>query len=248
MNKLVLAVAAATVLALAGLASQASAFTLIDWVVVSLEEENVGAVPVTIPCGGGTVELRGVISVHLLVRDDGSFEYRINAEDAAGTDAATGESYRLVGASSGEARAGMSLSAGLLLVGPSRAPVPVELLLRTSIRESSELPDVSLESLRVVQPCDPGTLTLSDAGIGGFYDYRLALVGTALDPASEVSVYGVAARGGAHLIGTLPVPASGSLGELLNLKCSDGAYLYAVGTSASGTEVTSNTYVSPCPF
>jgi hypothetical protein len=248
-SKQVLVIVATALLALAGLATRASAKTIIDWTTVSLEAGGI-PVPVSIPCGGERVSLGGTVSVHLLVRDDARLEYHVNAEDAVGRGSATGAPYHLVGAASGEARAGDSFSAELILVGPSPEPVPVELHLRTTLREPSGLPDVSLASIRVVQACDPGTLTLNDTDFGGFGDYTLALVGTALEPGSNVAIYGVTSRGGApyntDLLGTVTVQVSGTLATLLYPQCSDGQFLYATGTSASGDVVTSNTYVALC--
>jgi hypothetical protein len=212
-----LPIAATVVLALAVLASNASAITIIDWVKVSLEEEGI-PVPVTIPCSSERINLGGTVSFHFLLGDDGRVEYRVNAEDAVGADVSTGETYRLVGAASGEFRAGESTAVVLFLVGQPRQPVPIGLLFRTVGRDSTGVPDVSLASVRVLQSCDPGTLTLSDAGFGGFGDYMVALVGTTLEPSSLVSIHGVKSRGDiayTELLGTAPVQESGTLGTLL---------------------------------
>jgi hypothetical protein len=243
------AIAATALLAFTVLVPSASAITIIDWVKVSLEEEGI-PVPVTIPCGGERINLGGTVSFHFLLGDDGRVEYRVNAEDAVGTDVSTGEMYRLVGAASGDLRPGESTAVVLFLVGEPRQPVPVGLLFRTAGRNSTGLPEVSLASIRVLQTCDPGTLTLSDAGFGGFGDYMAALVGTALEPSSLVSIYGVRSRGGVAyetvLLGTTTVQSGGTVGELLYPRCADGQFLYATGTSASGNLVTSNTFASPC--
>jgi hypothetical protein len=240
---------ATALLALAVLAPGASSITVIDWVTVSLEEENV-QVPVTIPCGGERVGLRGTLSVHVRMGDDGSLGYTVNVENAVGTDASSGATYRVVGAGSGDLRAGESITVVLFLVGEPDRPVPVEVRFRTAAREGSSFPQISLASIRAVQSCDPGTITLSDAGFGGFGDYKVALVGTALEPSTLIYIYGIRSRGGVPyetvLLGDATVQASGTFGGLIYPTCSDGLFLYATGTSASGYPVTSNTYVSPC--
>jgi hypothetical protein len=96
----------------------------------------------------------------------------------------------------------------------------------------------------------PGTITLSDAQTGGFGDYTILLIGTALDASSGVAIFGVTARGSlpyTQLLGTEAVHPDGSVATYLYPRCSFGfAYYYATGTSASGKPVTSNTYVPPC--
>jgi len=80
-----------------GSASRASAYTIVDLEKVALIQGGLVA-PVTIPCGGERIDLRGRLAVHVLIRDDGTLDYHVNALDASGVGAVTGTRYRLVGA------------------------------------------------------------------------------------------------------------------------------------------------------
>jgi hypothetical protein len=232
-----------------GLASGASAYTIVDLEKVALIQGGLVA-PVTIPCGGERIDLRGTLAVHLLIRADGTLDYHVNAMDASGVGAVTGTKYRLVGAAGGEARLGETLNADLTLEARSGKQLPVEVGVRATASGSRALPALSLASIRIVQPCDPGTITLSEAQTGGFRDYTIRLVGTALDPSSSVAIFGVTARGSLPYtvqLATLPVEADGTVATYLYPRCSFGfAYYYATGTSASGQLVTSNTFIPPC--
>jgi hypothetical protein len=242
-------VLATAVLAALGAAPSASAVTIIDWTAWVLIQEGLVA-PVTIPCGGERIDLKGRVAVHVLVHDDETLDYHINAMGASGVGAATGITYRLVGAATGAARSGELLRADLSLQANSAERLPVEVGVRMSAGTSRGKPNLSLASIRIVPFCDPGTITMSDASVGGFGDYTIQLIGTALKPNSGVPVFGVAARGAvpfAELLATLPVEADGTVSEYLYPRCSFGfVYYYATGTSASGMPVMSNTYYPPC--
>lgn len=229
---------------------RASAFTLIDLQKLALILDGVHVFATLPPCGGGErVDFDGALRIRYLVHADGSFGYTLNAPDAVGQGALTGATYRLAGALSGETRPGATLAADLLLVGRSRAPIPIEVRVRTTV-DASGKPQGSLASLGPVRPCDPGTLVVGDEGVVGPDVYKLVVGGTGLEPGSSVVLYGVTARGSAvttEKLDAWPVDPNGTTGNFEFAHCSwDATVMYATGTSASGQPVTSNTYIPLC--